>query len=879
MTIPARFLAIGAVTAVLAVGIYSRYAFNGGEAQLISMDDDNSSVNCFGPACPPGSDGSSASSSSSVGSTHSNSFSIPFGSSGGSDSSQSSTLNCPVFQYEVQKFLDRRPLPGWSVIFRKGGNLFFEEETKITQDTGLPVPAAARFSWDTYSNDGGFPWPYCKNFFSFYEIISDADIYAPAGHGTEMWYCREQWGEMLARMDAQGGGMVRGGYINGQNDMRYYITIPAANSPPDILCSFYNDTTCRARSAEGVMDDAVYDPVVLMLHANNYAQWGDTENLNKVMTWAGPVVPRPFHPQPVEPLRRVYVLNPSVTIRPNPLYPANYQFEPFQLHRAQLLYGGGSGTYIMWANTGPWRLGPHSNTSEFGLSPRFKERTAGRDYRLVRLGSVGFNNPRRPSNAENTVWLTQKESGEIYVYSKRHGPDPAVDPRHAHDTYFYKTEDHDQILPAGLPYAFDVLEIEDGVDDPAADGTGDPEADRHFLAVSNAGATTLYEWNYVAWGQGDYQTFGEPLPGANVVRFFVHGNNHYLVTGGAGGIRLYRWDATAENFALLDSVTTNVTGADRLIGFERGGFTYVLHGDMDAKQTILYRLNGDQLETVSWSLPQTILHTVTTDDRSYLLGATGSFLWTNATLQPVPFVHSTPFPPSHDWGSFIHRGEQFIVQSTTEKPNGILRFYRLGQCATDFTCHSDDPNDGWFQRGSCLSNEIGGALPVCGNGLCEPGEDGTDPCAGLDPFECDLEPGAPCAVDCNKDGTVCGDGICEPPEDEEVCVDPPDGMPFDPQIHGCFKACQQDCTVSVCGDGVCDVIEQQEKWCAWPGGFGCRNGVGQCTPPPGFDPNTCGGYGCTYECVPDCYTLGFVTPLCAGASSASSSPEFLCPAP
>jgi len=79
------------------------------------------------------------------------------------------------------------------------------------------------------------------------------------------------------------------------------------------------------------------------------------------------------------------------------------------------------------------------------------------------------------------------------------------------------------------------------------------------------------------------------------------------------------------------------------------------------------------------------------------------------------------------------------------------------------------PNSGWWvECAQVVVDDMGcpPPAPVCGNGLCETGEDATN-----------------CPADCAPPGTtVCGNGICEPGEDA--------------------TSCPADCA-PVCGDGIC----------------------------------------------------------------------------
>jgi uncharacterized protein YkwD len=96
---------------------------------------------------------------------------------------------------------------------------------------------------------------------------------------------------------------------------------------------------------------------------------------------------------------------------------------------------------------------------------------------------------------------------------------------------------------------------------------------------------------------------------------------------------------------------------------------------------------------------------------------------------------------------------------------------------------------------------------VCGNGLCEPGED----CAS-------------CVADCGSCSAVCGNGLCEPGEDCASCV--------------------ADCGTCppVCGDGTCDAGEACDV---------CIADCGEC--PPVCGDGVCEGNEDVNNCLDDCY--------------------------
>ena len=117
----------------------------------------------------------------------------------------------------------------------------------------------------------------------------------------------------------------------------------------------------------------------------------------------------------------------------------------------------------------------------------------------------------------------------------------------------------------------------------------------------------------------------------------------------------------------------------------------------------------------------------------------------------------------------------------------------------------------------------GGTGPVCGNGVCEAGENNT------------------CPNDCGGGGAICGNGICEAGE---------------------AATCPSDCGGGgdpVCGNGVCEAGETTSCPADCAGGGGC--GGKECGQDANGNPcGTCpAGFYCSWDgmcvaidCVPDC---------------------------
>lgn len=141
----------------------------------------------------------------------------------------------------------------------------------------------------------------------------------------------------------------------------------------------------------------------------------------------------------------------------------------------------------------------------------------------------------------------------------------------------------------------------------------------------------------------------------------------------------------------------------------------------------------------------------------------------------------------------------------------------------------------------------GGGGPVCGDGVCEPGENCDEDCGGGGPVcgnkVCEKgEDAFSCPIDCSG-GPVCGDGQCQGSEPEtcpEDCLTP--GPVCGNKV--CEKgespnSCPSDCAKpAFCGDGICSGNESPDN----------------CPQDCGGDPLTCAKEKCPKEfatCVSD----------------------------
>jgi hypothetical protein len=201
----------------------------------------------------------------------------------------------------------------------------------------------------------------------------------------------------------------------------------------------------------------------------------------------------------------------------------------------------------------------------------------------------------------------------------------------------------------------------------------------------------------------------------------------------------------------------------------------------------------------------------------------------NGYCEPTEDASSCPQDCSAGCGSVSYEG---CCQGETVQ-------YCEGGSLKSIDCNQN-PSCGWSAEGgyydcgttggadpSGMNPKVcsGGTGPICGNGSCEPGENGTS-----------------CPSDCGGTNPVCGNGYCEVGENA--------------------TSCPQDCgggTNPVCGNGACEQGETATS-CPQDCGQGC--GGKQC----GFDAqgNPCGscpdGFFCTWDgvcesdtpCEPEC---------------------------
>ena len=178
-----------------------------------------------------------------------------------------------------------------------------------------------------------------------------------------------------------------------------------------------------------------------------------------------------------------------------------------------------------------------------------------------------------------------------------------------------------------------------------------------------------------------------------------------------------------------------------------------------------------------------------------------------------------------------------------------------------------------------LATDGGG--PLCGNGLCEPGEPAEDAllcpedCGPCGDGVCGLLEAAPehwCAKDC---APACGDGECE---QGEVGTPGGEGSYGPPDCGGCYDGCcgyqdlfnpdlaeckGADCAVT-CGDGKCTGSESWEKCpvdCGWCGDGLCGEVWGVQEPCPVDCVKPCGDGLCNgtedeVSCAVDCGPCG-----------------------
>ena len=144
-----------------------------------------------------------------------------------------------------------------------------------------------------------------------------------------------------------------------------------------------------------------------------------------------------------------------------------------------------------------------------------------------------------------------------------------------------------------------------------------------------------------------------------------------------------------------------------------------------------------------------------------------------------------------------------------------------GECITCPAGQTVDPN-------TCQCTGGGGG-PVCGNGVCEPGEDSIN-----------------CPQDCPPGG-FCGDGACDPaigedcnscPEDCGPCTTCGNGV-CEPEFGENSTNCPEDCPpINSCGNGICDPGTGEDVFtcpqdcpegvCP-PGGDACVGTAGACS--------------------------------------------------
>ncbi len=181
-------------------------------------------------------------------------------------------------------------------------------------------------------------------------------------------------------------------------------------------------------------------------------------------------------------------------------------------------------------------------------------------------------------------------------------------------------------------------------------------------------------------------------------------------------------------------------------------------------------------------------------------------------------------------------------------------------------CYGQEKYDGWCCTGSWQNYECGS---VCGNSVCEGGEENTCPgdCVVCGDGKCEGgEDQYSCSADCGSPAPWCGDGTCNENETQDTCP--------------------QDCgTPSVCGNSVCETGE--EIGC--PGDcYTCGDGIcnGSETPETCHDdcnsneiPETCGNNFCdsgeTKEnCPVDCYESNCGNGIC---ESYNGEDSYNCP--
>jgi len=189
-----------------------------------------------------------------------------------------------------------------------------------------------------------------------------------------------------------------------------------------------------------------------------------------------------------------------------------------------------------------------------------------------------------------------------------------------------------------------------------------------------------------------------------------------------------------------------------------------------------------------------------------------------------------------------------------------------GRCASDCAACGD----GICDRGEDCERDCGDdpVQPVCGNGLCEAGETATTcpyDCDTVTPPACDNdglcesgETAANCPYDCEVDppDPYCGDYNCDWGEDTFNCYDDcgwcGDGWCVWPQED--VWGCDWDC-IGYCGDGYCEYDQGEEGWC-----------YDDCGCPPDY-PVDCGdGTGCWTagtNCSSDAFVCGGVYKRCS----------------
>ena len=215
-------------------------------------------------------------------------------------------------------------------------------------------------------------------------------------------------------------------------------------------------------------------------------------------------------------------------------------------------------------------------------------------------------------------------------------------------------------------------------------------------------------------------------------------------------------------------------------------------------------------EWMDYQVDVTSSATYTVDVRVASFATGGAF---HIEFDGVDKTGTINVPVTGDWQGWT------TVTATADLSSGLqeMTFVKEGSTADEFNLNYFNISDGSI---------------VCGNGICDPGEDCTtcsSDCIGVTGGKpsnryccgdgvCEgAENTGNCAVDCSGGGSYCGDGTCDPGEDSGNCP--------------------EDCgSSSYCGDGTCDPGEDQ---------CNCSNDCG--TPPStetnctdGID-NDCGG--------------------------------------